>query len=180
MPKVRPLIASLAVGGRAVIDLTTGTMTTTARSEPGAIILGRESYTCKPTRIAEGGARIGGLRLLYASDGGVAYLGGGYAANGESVVTLEAGLPSTGLSLRGTSINCRYVAGALGSTEQEDSYDTLIWDVLEVDVSASSPMRAIFRIACTGTLPSDTLLIETRSGAYLWDLQTDTRTLGKQ
>ncbi|MBK8019864.1 MAG: WD40 repeat domain-containing protein [Chloroflexi bacterium] len=171
------VIASLAVGGRAIIDLATGTMTTTARSEPGAITLGGESYTCKPTRIAEGGARIGGLRLLYASDGGVAYLGGGYAANGESVVTLEAGLPSTGLSLRGTSINCRYVAGALGSTEQEDSYDTLIWDVLEGRRVGIFPDARDLPHRLYWDTAERHVLIETRSGAYLWDLQTDTRTL---
>lgn len=171
------LTANFSDGGRAVYDLRTGQPTIAVVSRPGEIVIGGERFACQPTRSARGGASVSGLWLRYAHDSGVIYLGRGWAAITESLATIEAGLPPTRVQPLGWSINCRYVAAALDSTERDDTYDTVIWDFIEGRRVGVYPDARDLPHRLTWDTAEKHALVETRNGAYLWNLLTNERVL---
>lgn len=165
------LTANFAVGGRAIYELASGRAINLTATRPGEVVFGGQVFACQPTREAQGGARVSGAHLNYARDGGVVYVGWG----NESLATLEADVPPTGLRGLGWSINCRYVAGALGSTDRADGYDTVIWDALDGRRVGVFPDARDLPHRLTWDTAEQHVLIETRDGPYLWSLLDDTR-----
>lgn len=174
------LTANLANGGRIVYDLTTGAATIAAYSRPGEIILGGERFTCIPLRNSErGGANIGSwLRLQYADSGGVMSIGGwSGGGNIEALQPLEGNIPRTRYQEKGWSANCRYIAASMESTTLADSYDTVIWDVLNQRRVGTYPDARGVSHRLSWDTAEKHVLIETRDGAYLWNLETGARIL---
>lgn len=164
---------NLAVGGRIVIDLTTGETTIAATSGPGEIVLGGRRYQCRKYGIRNLASRIANLNIEYAPEGGVVYLG--FFRN--VVATIEGHIAADDIRDLGASANCRYVAAALHFPDKGDIWETYVWEV------ATRRRIGVFEDAreIPHTLTWDTaekhLLVETRKGAYLWNLETDERLL---
>lgn len=168
------LTANLAVGGRIVYDLNTGTPTVLAASQPGTLILGGERFDCQPGR--RGGAYLqhGRLDMRYALDGGVIYLGRG---RNESLLTLEGDISTAYVRPMGWSVNCRYIAAAIQTDSIIPTYETAIWDVLAQRRVATFPdARGVPHRLWWDTHETH-VLIQTRNGAYVWDIEADTRVL---
>lgn len=176
------LTVNLAVGGRVVYDLSTGQETVALPAEndlvqdvpENSVVIGGHPYACNVTynnTIDAVNTRIGlALRYDYISD--VIYLGS------EAVVMLESDVDGTWFRSDGFSSSCRYVAAHLGRphTTTYDVSDTIIWDVVEGRrVGTFADAHEIAHPLHWGI--DDSVIIETRDGAYLWHLPTDTRTL---
>lgn len=177
------VLFNLAVGGRVAYDLTTGQETVITRSRPGELILGGESFVCSRERHYPLGSTVPNLGIFYAADGDVLYIGSRYS-NGyrssthESLQTLEAGTAYVNIVPKGWSANCRYVAVALNPDDNiADVYDTVIWDVIEQRRVGVFPDANLISHPITWDTAENFVLIETRDGAYLWNLQTDERIL---
>jgi WD40 repeat protein len=184
------LIVNLAVGGRVVYDLRTGLETTIepaveiTGSQPviSNLIVGDANYPCTQGFRAgyrewffTSGSTIPRLALvyditsqtiaLYLTDQGRPY---------ESLVMLEGNVNASWMQARGWSGNCQYVAASLGIPGQAAS-DTYVWDVTtEQRIGIYPDARDVVHPITWGV---DSLVIETRDGAYLWHLGTNTRTL---
>jgi len=184
------LITNLAVGGRVVYDLRTGLETTIepvveitgSRPVLNNLIVGDAEYPC--TQGFRSGYRewyssydstIPRLALvyditsqtiaLYLTDQGRPY---------ESLVMLEGNVNASWMQARGWSGDCRYVAASLGIPGQ-DASDTYVWDVTSGQrVGIYPDARDVVHPITWGV---DSLVIETRDGAYLWYLPTNTRAL---
>jgi WD40 repeat protein len=76
--------------------------------------------------------------------------------------------------LMGFSPTCRYYAAALGTW---DSMDTVIWDVTEQRQLGVFPDAHEHPHRLWWSPAGAYVVIESRSGGYLWNLETDTRTL---
>lgn len=169
------MTGNLAVGGRIVVDMRTGGLTVAAGSAPGEIVLGGERFACVPTHGERGGSAVSGVTLNYAESGGVVSVSRGRGSYGETLQTLEGHVsPLTYSPASMWSVNCRYVAGSLISTERADRYDTVIWGVLEGRRVATIPDAHDVPHRLTWDAAEKHVLVETRNGAYIWDLATDT------
>lgn len=176
----KQLTANLANGGRIVYDLTTGEATIAAYSRPGELVLGGERFACTPNFSGErGGATTNYLvGLKYAFSGGVMSIGrwtGG--GSFEALQTLEANVPSLRYQEKGWSANCRYIAASMESATLADSYDTIIWDVLNQRRVGTYPDARGGAHRLSWDTAEKNVLVETRDGAFLWNLETGARVL---
>ncbi len=184
------LIVNLAVGGRVAYDLHTGLETTVEpvvdyvapEAEVETQIVGGAEYPCAqyvPSGYREWystrGSQLPRLGLvydipsrtiaLYLIDQGQPY---------ESLAVLEGTVNASWMQARGWSLNCRFVAASLGVPGQ-DASDTYVWDISTGQrVGVYPDARDVVHPITWG---ADTLVIETRDGAFLWNLVTNTRTL---
>lgn len=179
------LIANLAVGGRMVIDLDTGNLTTIDSTVPGEIIAGGESFYCATVYNGENvsnARRVYNLRVAYAPSGGVIYLGRGYRSS-EILETLMADVDIVNVRLLGWSANCRYLAASV--LVQAGGYNDNITPIYETWIWEYETKRLIGKFEDARSVPHpiswDTaerhVLVQTRFGAYLWDLTTNERIL---
>ncbi len=189
------LTANLAVGGRVVYDLITGQETTAIPTSndivqtlpENPIVLGGHPYECYTNHRT-------GLDGVYASardthahilgdydiDSRTAYLRlGTYTHNNEALFVLETfddDLPWLRYEWGGFfSSSCRYVAGHIGH-QDEDASDTIFWDVTTGErVLTVEDAQQILHPVHWGV--NDSVIVETRDGAYLYHLPTGTETL---
>jgi WD40 repeat protein len=186
------VIVNLAVGGREVYDLHTGQKLELAansnnseeRNYFGAqpvtntITLGGKSYTCRRSYYGQE-YTVGGIEtrfdypsqtlslVLYPYQTGARF---------EAVEMIEDGLNASWYRDRGWSSDCRYVAASLG-IEGQNASNTVVWDVVKKRrVGMFEDARIIVHPIRWSPINSS-LIIETRDGAYLWHLPSNTRTL---
>ncbi|HEX2908261.1 MAG TPA: WD40 repeat domain-containing protein [Phototrophicaceae bacterium] len=76
---------------------------------------------------------------------------------------------------KGWSSNCRYFAAAVGSDRKHT--DTVVWDVMTQQRIATFNNAQGYTHELSWSPFGSYALIETRHGAYLWDVVTDQRTL---
>ncbi len=176
------LIANLAVGGRFIIDLNTGNLTSIDSSVPGEIIAGGERFFCGTTYndgFVTNARNVGGLYIGFARSGGVIYLGRGRGSRAEILETLDVSNRALDARSLGWSANCRYIAASVlvQSIDSGRIYETWIWEY------ATKRLVGIFEDARSIAHPLswDTaerhVLVQTRFGSYLWDLETNERNL---
>lgn len=90
---------------------------------------------------------------------------------GADVLLLAGDLPET--RILGWSLDCRYLATAVGTL---DSMDTVVWDVQQVTRVGSVPdARQQPHHVTWG--PHNFLVVETRNGAVLWNVAANTQTI---
>jgi hypothetical protein len=94
--------------------------------------------------------------------------------SGQQVRTLRANLETTEFQQNEVSDDCRYYSAAVLRAE-EDVYDTYVWDTqsqreLRFEDAQFIPHPFTF-------LTNDRALVQTRNGAYLWNVTTDERVL---
>lgn len=175
------LIANLAVGGRLIIDLNTGNLTSIDSRVPGEIIAGGERFFCGTTYndgFVTNARNVAGLYVFFARSGGVIYLGRGRGANSEVLETLDVSDRALDTRSLGWSANCRYIAASIlvEASDSDRVYETWIWEY------ATKRLVGIFEDAhaIPHPLSWDTaerhVLVQTRFGSYLWDLETNVRT----
>lgn len=184
------VIVNFAVGGRTVFDVQTGQEVTV---EPAAEVtgggrvltdvpIGGANYPCvngftwgyrnwfssggaQPARIAPTYEPTTGIIALYLFDQGQEY---------ESIQVVEDNMQASWVQFRGWSKNCRYFAASMG-IEGRDASDTVVWDVLaNRRVGVFPDAHDVVHPITWGT---NSLVIETRDGTYLWTLTNDRRTL---
>lgn len=91
---------------------------------------------------------------------------------GDTARTLESGLAATQFMTRGWSADCRYLVGSVITGE---IYDTVAWDAVNGGrIGAFTGGRQIAHPLTW--LTAERLIIETRSGAYLWTLAGNIQT----
>ncbi len=93
-------------------------------------------------------------------------------SSGDTVRVLETGSAAPNFWLLGWSPDCHYVAGGLGDGLR---YTTILWDATsgaQMGTVADGYRRPHF---LTWSPRGDSLVVETRRGAFLWDLATGTR-----
>jgi hypothetical protein len=188
------LIVNFAVGGRAVYDLASGqeapeaaNPTQSIPASPGllgSIILGGREYPCQIGYrygyrgwYTDQGYNVPGIYLRYSFTTQQVYLAL-YDIYGpdEAIEILEDDVPAAWFQPRGWSANCRYVAASIG-VPGEDASDTVVWDVIENRRVGTWPDARQISHPIHWSPLGDYLLIETRSGGYLWHLPTDARFL---
>ncbi len=184
------LIVNLAVGGRAVYDLTTGAEVPEAvhatdsipGSSSGEVVIGGKAYQCHNSysygyRNWFSGSGVPLVRPYYnVTDRLLALrLYNIYGAD-EVLATLEADMDAAWVRFHGWSASCRYVVGALGRPG-EDASDTAVWDVVERRRIGTIPdaRKILHPVYLSRTM--DSVLVETRNGAYLWHLSTNNQIL---
>ncbi len=180
----KQVLFNLAVGGRVAYDLTTGQETVIAQSRPGVLTLGGESFVCSRVRQQPLGATVPDLDIFFANDGNVLYIGSRYSneyrysTSRESIHTLEAGTSYVDVIPLGWSANCRYVAAALNPDDGiENVYSTVIWDVIENRRVGELPDANGIPHSLMWDTAENHVLMQTRNGALLWNLQTNERIL---
>jgi hypothetical protein len=192
------LIANLAVGGRVVYDLATGAeapyVANPVDSFPGELpetitIAGME-YPCLNgygygyrNWYSVNGYRPQGVFVRYSVTDQIVYLAlDDIDAPDETLLVLD-NVQAAWFRPRGWSANCRYVAVALGvpvdpdDPNPIDSSDTVIYDIIERRRVGVFPDARLIVHPLHWDDIGESVLIETREGAYLWHLPTDTRTL---
>lgn len=98
---------------------------------------------------------------------------------GAEVRTLVENLPAT--RIQGWSPDCHYLTGAAYHTQNtentdDDTFETIIWDTTTGATMGTVPDAHIQPHHITWG-PEDYLVVETRSGAFLWNVRTGTRVL---
>jgi WD40 repeat protein len=188
------LIANFAVGGRTVFDLTTGAeapfalnVTDSVRDNPsqtGEIVVGGKAYPCQigyehgyRNWYRDSGYQIPGVYARYNLATHFIYLAlDDLHVHDESLAVIEGDVNASWYQFRGWSANCRYFAASLG-IPGEDASDTAIYDVIERRrVGTIEDARQIMHPVHWGPI-GDVVMIETRDGAFLWHLPSNTRTL---
>lgn len=182
------LIVDLAVGGRAVYDLTTGAVVPVAAQtdarviqNPGPqIVIGGQSYPCSTYPLTYYGwsATIGvpSIELHYDEENQLVSLQLFDISGPDATIeTLENGVNASYVLARGWSANCRYLAASLGIPGR-DASDTVVYDVIAGKrVGVVPDARHIPHPIQWGS-NGQTLLVQTRNGGILWDLATNTQT----
>jgi hypothetical protein len=184
------LLTDLAIGGRAVYDLATGQQIPeaahTSDSVPGTglgkVLIGGKAYECGG-RYSYGyrgwydGSGVPSIYLHYSITDHSIYLELNDIYGEEAAIQmLEADVNLGTFVVRGWSANCRYIAASIG-VPNEDVTDTVVWDVVEARrVGAFTGAHNILHPIQWDNV-GNALVIETRDGAYLWHLPTDTHTL---
>jgi hypothetical protein len=175
------LIGNLALGGRLVIDLTTGQETVVASSTRGEIIIGGERFLCRRVNYYDPelyAHSVEGLRLEYSREGGVIYLArGGYGTRSEVMATIEANVDALSVRALGWSANCRYLAATIGVPGQDDVWQTVVWEFETRRRVGSFDDAHDIPHPITWDTAENHLLVQTRFGAYLWHLETNERVL---
>ncbi len=178
----KQLIATLSVGGRRVYDLNTGAETIDASSPPGMIALGGNLYPCERYGNPRDGVayQVSPVSLDYNEQAELVFLRIN-RYNATPLETLEDGVSALSVRTLGWSAGCRYVAGALmisdGRGDNPLIYDTVIWDVQNkrrvgnFSDAHHIPHPLYFDTAGTH------VMVQTRHGAFLWNLETDGRVL---
>ncbi len=187
------LIANFAVGGRTVYDLNTGQETVAAgqtdsvpkaQKQFGTIVIGGGQYPCQSgyrygyrNWFVISGMVIPGIYPKFNPTTNSIYLVlEDHPEPGEVIQVIEADVNASWFQFRGWSASCRYFAASLGIPGQ-DASNTVVWDIIEnrrVDVYPDA--RQIMHPIHWAEI-DDTLVIETRDGAFLWHLPTNTHTL---
>ncbi|MDX2139696.1 MAG: WD40 repeat domain-containing protein [Chloroflexota bacterium] len=90
---------------------------------------------------------------------------------GADVLLLASDLPET--RILGWSLDCRYLATAVGTLE---SMDTVVWDVTQVTRVGAVPDAHMQPHHITWG-PHNFLIVETRSGAVLWNVPANTQVI---
>ncbi|MBN8638574.1 MAG: WD40 repeat domain-containing protein [Anaerolineae bacterium] len=93
-------------------------------------------------------------------------------SSGEVARVLESDSAASNFWLLGWSPDCHYLAGGLGDGER---YTTILWDATsgaQIGTVADGYRRPHF---LTWSPRGDSLVVETRYGAFLWDLATGNR-----
>ncbi len=93
-------------------------------------------------------------------------------SSGDTVRVLETASPASNFWLLGWSPDCHYLAGGLGDGLR---YTMILWDATsgaQMGTVADGYRRPHF---LTWSPRGDALVVETRRGAFLWDLATGTR-----
>lgn len=90
-------------------------------------------------------------------------------SSGEDVKVVAEGLGAT--RILGWSLDCRYLAGAVGSS---DSMDTVVWDVTTATMIGKVADAHLKPHTITWG-PNDYLMVETRDGAVLWNVPVNTQ-----
>jgi len=175
------LTANLAVGGKRTYDLLTGEETALTTRNIGEIIIGGEKFFCKSAndRYNTNAQTVSSLRLGYAREGGVIsirkYRYPEYRS--EILETIEADVQALSVSDLRWSANCRYLAGSIRVNAVPDVYETVVWEfetkrrVGSFDDAREIPHRIHWDTA------EKHVLVQTRNGAYLWNLETNQRLL---
>ncbi|MEO8606326.1 MAG: WD40 repeat domain-containing protein [Chloroflexota bacterium] len=186
--KNNQLIANLSVGGRAVYDLTTGQevaeAVNTNDSVPGTpattVLLGGKNYDCHGDYGYHYWYNPQGQPNIYlhysVTDQSIAVVLRDNYRSDETIQMLEANINLGTFETRGWSADCRYVAASLGAPGT-DVTSTVVWDVaMGKRVGEFGDAHKIMH-PIHWSYSDSSLIIETRDGAYLWVLPTDTRTL---
>ncbi len=93
--------------------------------------------------------------------------------SGSTIATLEEDSPTSNFWLIGWSPDCHYLAGAF--LQPDDRYTTMVWDVVNgmrlgtIEDGYRTPHHL------TWSPRSDALVVETRNGAFLWNLAPNQR-----
>lgn len=95
-------------------------------------------------------------------------------SNKEVVQTLLENVDATYFESSGWSPDCRYLAFALGNQRVTDTY---VWNIAENRRVGVFPDAHIIPHPISWGPAGDVLLIETRSGAYLWQMAGDVKIL---
>ena len=171
------LIVNLAVGGRAVYDLTTGAEvpeavhTTDSINPPrsdNTVLIGGRNYDCRALSpyIFRVEYDLASQQILIVIDAP--------RREREVLQVLETNVIAPWFRFRGWSPNCRYVVGALG-IDGQDASDTAIWDVVENRRVGTFPDARGILHPIEWSPQGNEILIQTRDGAYIWHLSTDQR-----
>jgi len=181
------LIANLAVGGRVVYDLTTGqevpeaAATFNAPAEQTSIVIAGQAYECQ-SRIGINDERTQTSYVVSPkydiTTRTISLVISDYytTTSDEVILVLEDNLIARNVHFRGYSANCRYLAASLYFAGGNSS-DTVVWDVIERRRVGTFEDARLIEHPIHWDKSGDSLMIETRNGAYLWHLPTDTRTL---
>ena len=174
------LIADLAVGGRVVYDLTTGAQVPVmvqapevqVQSDDSFVVVGGRPYLCEPGW---------GLALDYDDESHVVsvkltYYGGSGGRPDSTLLTIEDGIDASWFAPRGWSTNCRYAAASFG-VPGEDASTTVVYDIVTGRRVGEIPDAHLIMHPIHWSPDGDTLIVETRHGAVLWHLPTNTKTL---
>lgn|GEM_PF-5625449 len=185
------LIADLAVGGRVVYDLTTGAVVPIAtqqldsrdlQGDAPQVVIGGRSYPCLGSylygyRNWYSGNGIKDIRLHYDIQNGLISLELNDIYGAESVIqTLEDDVQASYVVNRGWSPTCRYIAASLGIPGQ-DASDTVVYDVIDGRRVGAVPDAHQIPHPIQWGSDGKTLLVQTRNGGILWNLETNTQTI---
>lgn len=193
---------NMAVGGREVYDMNTGQQTIAVNinsaetqrgdyypgRETGEIVIGGKAYVCQsstnnyyyspsPTNNA---SEVRGVYVDYMADiDAVALYVKPVEVSGytETIQMVEDGLDVRWFEERGWSENCRYFAASVGVVGKDDISDLIVWDVVENRRVSAFTGAYLIQHPITWSETGDALVVESRDGAYLWYLPTDTRSL---
>jgi WD40 repeat protein len=184
------VIVNLAVGGREVYDLATGQKlelaANTSNSEDdgylypsrisGSIVLGGKAYTCTNSYY---GYRVHGIYTHFdyttQSLALVLYPNETYAKY-ETIQMVDDNVSASWFRQRGWSSDCRYLAASLGIPGRNAS-NTVVWDIVENRRVGMFEDAQVIVHPLHWSSSGSSLIVETRDGAYLWHLPTNTRTL---
>lgn len=192
---------NLAVGGREVYDMNTGQQTVAANTntaetqhnsyynqKTGEIVIGGKAYTCQastnysyysrysssPTNNA---SEVRGVYVDYMADiDAVALYVKPVQVSGytETIQMVEDGLDVRWFQMRGWSETCRYFAASVGVIGKDDISDLIVWDVIENRRVGAFTGAYLIQHPISWSETGDALVVETRDGAYLWHLPTNT------
>ncbi len=184
------LIADLAVGGRVVYDLATGAAVPVATQQPDSrtvdgnapqVVIGGRSYSCLSYyrygyRDWFGSGGVPDILLHYDVQNHLVSLQLNDIYGPELVIqTLEDDVRASYVVNRGWSPTCRYIAASLGIPEQ-DASDTVVYDAVAGRRVGEVPDAQHIPHPIQWGSDGKTLLVQTRHGAILWDLATNTQT----
>ena len=186
------LLVNLALGDRMVFDLATGAALPVAANVTDSvagdghagIVIGGKEYQCQDgyrygyrNWFSSAGTQIAGIDAVYdiANRRIILQLSPyGRNSQGEALQLVESDVDASWFQFRGWSVDCRYFAASLG-VPGSNSSDTVVWDVVaQRRMGAFEDAREIPHGVKWGL---DSLVVQTRDGAYLWNLSTDTRVL---
>ena len=182
------LIANLAVGGRVVYDLATGSIVPVAAEQTIAIppppntlqiVIGGRSYPCLGSysygyRYWYGSSEAQNVFLRYDIPNQLVDLQLTNYGSGEVIQTLDNRVTASWIVNRGWSPNCHYIAASLGIPGQ-DASDTVVYDVIAGRRVGVVPDAHQIMHPIQWGADGKTLLVQTRNGAILWDLSTNTQ-----